>query len=177
MRYRQTDDTQTDRHVVPTQRRPWWKNKLGCKKLLGLSFLFFFFSFSLSLILSGIFWHKPALLCSACNGGPRQNLTLTQNYRNAKSNNLSRAFFKLSRHVAIVWNPETSPWHPRFTVRVRDFFATSRRLPRDETSVTSPAGGISALRSEAAHPVFPVLLFHMVGDEFDSDDWLHDAAR
>ena len=38
---------------------------------------------------------------------------------------LSREFFKPSRHVAMVWNPETSPWLPRNMIHVGDFLETS----------------------------------------------------
>ena len=44
---------------------------------------------------------------------------------------LSREFFKPSRHVATVWNPETSPWLPRSMIYVGDFPVTSCRLPRN----------------------------------------------
>jgi len=66
---------------------------------------------------------------------------------------LSREFFKPSRHVAVVWNPKTSPWLPRNMIHVGDFPLTSRRLRRNfpmarvtGTFRASRRNGIWALR-------------------------------
>jgi len=44
---------------------------------------------------------------------------------------LVSGIFKPSRHVAMVWNLETSPWLPRNMIHVGNFPVTSRRLPRN----------------------------------------------